>query len=122
MKNRWILYLVSVGALVIGFALIRFLLFGLHGMKQWPLILMLLCLAVIIISFTVKAKTTSIATAVSYIIGFFLACILQTNGVDPGGGRTNNLWVIWTIIIIVAVTVSGIVEYYNKIWNKRKKK
>ena len=63
MKNRWILYLVSVGALVIGFALIRFLLFGLHGMKQWPLILMLLCLAVIIISFIVKAKTTSIASA-----------------------------------------------------------
>ena len=36
--------LLSASVLMIGFVLIRFLLFELHGMKQWPFILMLLCL------------------------------------------------------------------------------
>ena len=58
-KRKMQIALLSTGALVIGFVLIRFLLFGLHGMKQWPLILMLLCLAVIIISIAIKAKITS---------------------------------------------------------------
>ena len=104
--------LLSLGVLMVGFVLIRFLLFGrLHGMKQWPVILMHFCLVVIIISFIVKAKMTPISCSISYIIGFFLAYFFQTDGVDPGGGRTNNLWIIWTIIILVAVTVSGMMEY-----------
>ena len=103
--------LLSVGVLAISFALIRFLFFELHGMKQWPFILMSLCLAIIIISFGLKAKMTSITSSISYIIGFFFAYIFQKDGVDNGGGRTNNLWIIWTMIIIMAVIVSGIVEY-----------
>ena len=72
---------------------------------------MSLCLAIIIISFGLKAKMTSITSSISYIIGFFFAYIFQKDGVDNGGGRTNNLWIIWTMIIIMAVIVSGIVEY-----------
>ena len=103
--------LLSASVLMIGFVLIRFLLFELHGMKQWPFILMLLCLVVIVISIMLKAKMASIVSSVSYIIGFFIGYFFQKNGIDNGGGTTNNLWIIWTVIIILTVLVSGIMEY-----------
>lgn len=104
------IYLLSIGILATGFILIRYILFELHGMKQWPLLLMLLCLVVITVSFAVKAKITPVASSISYTIVFFLAWIFQTNGADSGDGRTNNLWIIWTIFIIVSVIVSAIIE------------
>ena len=104
------IHLLFIGILAIGFVLIRYLLFGLHGMRQWPLILMLLCLVVIAVSFVVRAKITSVACSISYIIGFFLAGFFRTNGTDNGDGKINNLWIIWTIIIIVSVIVSAIIE------------
>ena len=103
--------LLSASVLMIGFVLIRFLLFELHGMKQWPFILMLLCLVAIVISIMLKAKMTSIVSSISYIIGFFIAYSFQKNGIDNGGGTTNNLWIIWNVIIILTVLVSGIMEY-----------
>ena len=110
-NNRMKIAVLSVGILAIGFSMIRFPLFQLHGMKQWPFILMLLCLAVIIISFILKTKITSLACSVSYIIAFFFAYIFQTDGIDASGGKTNNLWIIWTIIVIMTVVMFGIMEY-----------
>ena len=80
-------------------------------MLQWPLVLMLLCLAVIIVSFAVRATVIPLSTSVSYTVGFFAAYVLKTDGTDPGGGRIDNLWVIWTVIIIVTIITSAIIEY-----------
>ena len=110
-NNEMKIALLSLGVLAIGFVVIRFPLFQLHGMKQWPFVLMLLCLTVIIISFMLKTKITSIACSFSYIIGFFIAYIFQTDGIDIGGGKTNNLWIIWTVIVIMTIAVFGITEY-----------
>ena len=111
MKNNGIkIVLLSLGILTISFVVIRFPLFHLHGMKQWPFILVILCLAVVLISFMLKTKITSIACCISYIIGFFFAYIFQTDGTDIGGSKTNNLWIIWTVIIIMTVAVSGIID------------
>ena len=79
-------------------------------MIQWPLILAIICLAVIIVSFAAKAAITPISTSVSYIAGFFIAYIFQSDGTDPGGARTNNLWIIWTMAIIATIIVSSIFE------------
>ncbi|MCR4671769.1 MAG: hypothetical protein K5637_00840 [Lachnospiraceae bacterium] len=109
--NKRMASLIASGILVIGFILIRYPLFRLHGMIQWPLILAIICLAVIIVSFVTKAVITPVSASVSYIIGFFLGYIFQSDGYDPGGGRTNNLWIIWTMIIIVTIIVSSIYEF-----------
>lgn len=110
-KNKRLELLISFGVLAIGFILIRYPLFKLHGMIQWPLTLAVICLAVIIVSFVAKAAITPLSTSASYIIGFFIAYIFQSNGTDPGGGRTNNLWIIWTVIIAVTVMTSSIYEF-----------
>ncbi|MCR4722806.1 MAG: hypothetical protein K5629_03415 [Eubacteriales bacterium] len=109
-KNKRITSLSALGILVISFLLIRYPLFKLHGMIQWPLILAIICLAVIIVSFAAKAAITPISTSVSYIAGFFIAYIFQSDGTDPGGARTNNLWIIWTMAIIATIIVSSILE------------
>ncbi len=112
-KNRRITSLISLGVLVVGFILIRYPLFylHLHGMIQWPLILAIICLTVIIVSFVTKAVIIPLSTSVSYIAGFFIAYVFQSDGTDPGGGRTNNLWIIWTMAIIVTIIVSSIYEF-----------
>lgn len=110
-KNKRIASLESLGILMIGFLVIRYSLFELHGTIQWPLVLAIVCLAVIIVSFFRKATITPLLTSASYIIGFFLAYIFQSNGTDPGGARTNNLWIIWTVIIIVTIIFSSIYEF-----------
>ena len=35
--------------------------------------------------------------AAGYLVSFGIGWLLQADGVDPGGGRTNNLWLIWLI-------------------------
>ena len=110
-NNKKIRFLISLGVLGIGFILIRYPLFKLHGMIQWPLTLAVICLAVIIVSFVAEAAITPLSTSASYIVGFLIACIAQSDGTDPGGGRTNNLWIIWTVIIAVTVIASSIYEF-----------
>ncbi len=112
-KNRRITSLIALCILAIGFILIRYPLFylHLHGMIQWPFILAMICLAVIIASFVIKAVITPLSTSVSYIAGFFIAYIFQSDGTDPGGGRTNNLWIIWTMTILLTIIVSSIYEF-----------
>ena len=109
-NNKRIRCLISFGVLGIGFLLIRYPLFKLHGMIQWPLTLAVICLAVNIVSFAAKAVITPISASASYIAGFFIAFIFQSDGTDPGGARTNNLWIIWTMAIIATIIASSIFE------------
>ena len=36
-------------------------------------------------------------TIVGYIGEFILAMLFNTDGIDQGGGRTNNGWIIWQL-------------------------
>ena len=60
------------------------------------------------ISFFFKGKITPIFTAVAYTVGFIAGAIFQTDGVDVGGGTTNNLWIIW-VIVFVCLTLAGVI-------------
>ena len=60
------------------------------------------------ISFFFKGKITPICTAFAYIVGFIAGVIFQTDGVDVGGGTTNNLWIIW-VVVFVCLTLAGII-------------
>ena len=56
-----------------------------------------------------------VAVAVlTLVIGFAAGAIFQTNGTDPGGGRTNNLWIIWTVAFIGIIIVSVVLELILK--------
>lgn len=99
-EKNFIVHLVSFCILCAGFILCRYVLFDIHGMRQWPCLLFAFGVFVISISFFFKAKRVSVLTALSYSIGFLSGMIFQTDGVDDGGGRTNNFWLIWTVVFI----------------------
>lgn len=99
---------------IFSFINIRYILFDIHGMKQLPLILFLCVFIAIIASALIKAKIIPYIISISYPIGFIIALTFQKNGTDPGGGRTNNLWVIWVSSIIVIVIISIIIEFIIK--------
>jgi len=109
-KKNLILHLISLGILCLGYVLTRFVFFDLHGMKQWPLVLFLCGIIVIAISFIAKAKQVPIFTALSYIAGFTVGAIFQTDGLDAGGGKINNLWIIWTVVFVCFILASILTE------------
>lgn len=113
MKNKKSLpvSLLSLVILCFGYLTVRFALFAIHGMKDWPLFLFVSCVVVIAISTAVGAKLLPLATSFSYIVGFALAYLLKTEAYDQGGGKTDNLWIIWTIVIIAVTTISAVAEF-----------
>ena len=102
-RNRRAICIISLLVLCAGFVLIRFAMFDIHGMKQWPLVLFVGGLVVIGVSYFAGA-------AVSYIMGFTIGKIFQQDGTDPGGGSTNNLWIIWTVIFVCFTLASILTE------------
>ncbi len=108
------LYLASLCVLCAGYLLCRYVFFEVHGMKQWPACLFLLGLAVLGISFFTKKKWTPLVTAFSYPIAFAIGALFQTDGTDPGGGRTNSLWAIWTVVFVCAIVLSAAGETVKK--------
>ena len=109
-RNRRAICIISLLVLCAGFVLIRFAMFDIHGMKQWPLVLFVGVLVVIGVSYFAGAGLIPPFTAVSYIMGFTIGKIFQQDGTDPGGGSTNNLWIIWTVIFVCFTLASILTE------------
>ena len=107
-KKNIIVHLLSLCVLSIGFVLCRYVFFDIHGIKQLPVWLFVVGVISMAVSFFLEGKTTPICTAVAYIVGFIAGAIFQTNGVDAGGGTTNNLWIIWAVVF-VCLMIAGII-------------
>lgn len=112
-KNRknLIMQLISLCILCVGFVLCRYVFFDVHSMREIPLYLFICGLIVIGVSFLVKARLVSLITSLAYTISFMVGVIFQTDGFDPGGGRTNNLWIIWTVAFVCFVATSVVMEW-----------
>lgn len=110
MKNqkRIVTLLISAALLLTGFVLTRYVFFDLHGMKQWPLTLLVIGTIVAGISSVFKARLIPVVTAAAYSVSFLIGALLQTDSVDAGGMHTNNLWIIWTGVFLF-LTIAGIV-------------
>ena len=120
MRNRknTMRHLMALGALVCGFVLCRYVLFDLHGMEQWPEVLFGVGLIMLLLSLLAEGKMFLWFVSAAYPIGFAAGVLFQSDNMDPGGGRTNNLWLLWTIIFIVGVLTGTIYELL-KIWQGR---
>lgn len=108
--KRVVKFLISAGLLSAGYVLTRYVLFDLHGMKQWPLILLAIGAIIAGISIVLNARLVPIATAAAYSVGFLIGAFLQTDCVDAVGIRTNNLWIIWTGVFLFLTVASIVVE------------
>jgi len=117
-KNKKLLVRIApFGILLFGFVLCRFVFFGLHGMKEWPLDLFLAGLIVLTLSLITKKRIIAWFTSIGYLVGFFAGVLFHTEGFDPGGGRTDNLWQIWTVTFIVCIVAGAIAETVMK-WRR----
>ena len=122
-QNKKVLFvqLASLGILLLGFALCRYAFFGLHGMKEWPVDLLLAGLIVHMVSLLARKQYVPWFTSVGYSLGFWLGVIFHMEGFDPGGGRTDNLWQIWTMAFAVCILAGVVLEIVMK-WRKLLKK
>ncbi len=101
-----------MGLLAICYWLSRYAFFEYHGMKQWPTLLACVGWMSILIASVLGKKTISLATVLGYMAGFVLAMMFNTDGLDPGGGRTNNAWIIWGAVFICFVLIGIIGDYF----------
>jgi len=108
-KKNIIVHLLSLCVLCISFVLCRYVFFDIHGMKQLPVWLFVVGMVSLAVSFFLKGKTTPICTAIAYIVGFIAGAVFRTDGIDAGGGTTNNLWIIWATVF-VCLTLVGIIS------------
>lgn len=92
-----------------GCLLCRYAFFSYHGMAAWPETLYHIGSGLLAISFVCKWRITPFCIALGYSIGFVAGFLFQTDGVDPGGGTTNNLWIIWTAVFagLIAIGIIG---------------
>ncbi len=103
-----------IGLLGISYWLCRYSFFELHGMKQWPDLLALLSILIIVITTIRGSRIIPAATVAGYLGGFIFAMIFSIDGVDPGGGRTNNGWIIWGFIFIFSFLIGFILDFISK--------
>lgn len=85
-----------------------------HGMKDWPNFLALLGLVIIVAASLLDNPITSISTVVGYMGGFILAMIFNRDGLDQGGGRINNGWIIWGVAFILSILIGSIIYFISK--------
>ena len=100
--------------LVLSWLFIRYPLFSLHGMKDWPLVLLAFGTAVIVVSEIRKCRYVPLFTALGYLASFLAGYLLQQDSLDPGGGRLNNLWWIWTLVFLAVIVIGIVVEILQK--------
>lgn len=113
--------LAPFGVLLVGFLLCRFAFFGLHGMAEWPLDLGIAGLVVVTMSSITKKQVIAWFTAIGYLVGFFVGVLFHTEGFDPGGGRTDNLWQIWTVAFFVCIVAGAVTQTVMK-WRRLMKR
>ena len=87
------------------YLLIRGPLFAWHGMIQWPLILALPAAGGIVLGLIPGVKDMDLWAVVGYGLGFGAGLVFHQPGMDPGGSRTDNLWLIWTAVLLVFLAV-----------------
>ena len=91
--------------LTLFYLIIRYPLFALHGMKQWPLVLYLIGIVLTVVPGLLAGRhTLPVIACLSYVSGFFAAYLTQS---DYGEGL-NNLWIIWTFVFLGA-SLAGVV-------------
>ncbi len=99
------------------YLVLRYPLFFLHGMKQWPLALFLAGVIIVVISgLVLSRKILPLFTLAGYVVGFIFGCIFQFD-YGPDYNRLNSFWMIWTCIYFAAI-LAGIAA--EVICSKRK--
>ncbi len=88
----------SVIYLLISWVAIRFLLFGMHGMKGRPDLLAFRGAVVIAAGFAMKMRLTTRFASLGYFVSFLAGYLLRKDDRSVSG-----IWLIWAIIYVLIV-------------------
>ena len=109
--SKDILFLCStVSFLGISYWLCRYFFFDLHGMKEWPNLLAIVALVILLAAFFTKKFRLSVMVSLGYPAGFSIGLLLHRGSVDPGGGATDNLWIIWAVGLLIWILAGIVME------------
>lgn len=114
-EKRRRIFVITVVILVVSYLLVGN---GSHGMKQWPIIMLAISGVITLIALGFFYHYGAITASVSYILGYGIGYLFQSNGFDPGGGTTNNLWQIWLISTLVICALGFVIEHFYLKKNK----
>lgn len=112
MKNRAVL--VRLIVLGLSYTVCGLLCFGVHGMREWPPLLLGAGCFALCVSWFAALPWFGNAACGGYLIAFGIGCIFQTDGVDPGGGAAGNLWQIWTTAYAVLMALGLVTDLVRK--------
>ena len=114
--NHKKVHLLSLAALILGFILSILIRADQNGIGGTGKMLALFALIVCACSFLMGGKLIPLITSCGYFITFLFAFFFQRNGVDPGGGTTNNFGKLWIISFAIVFVLSLYLEsvYANK--------
>lgn len=101
-KKRLTLALGGAAVLAAEWALVRFPLFGLHGMKEWPTDLLLFGLIAAVAAGALGAKWAVFGTLAGYLAGFFCGVMFNYPGKTPG---TRMGWWVWTCVFLAGIAL-----------------
>ena len=109
-KRSLISHVIALGILLVGFVLGRYVFFDVHGMKEFPSVLLILGLAEMVISSLTSQKVLPYFISAGYIIGFVCGFLFQVTGMDANGVSVNNLWVIWAGVYVAFIVAGFLCE------------
>lgn len=112
-KKNMVSHVIALGILLVGYILCRYVFFEVHGMKEFPKVLLILGLVVMAISALKKKKILPYFISAGYIIGFVFGFIFQVTKIDANGVSVNNLWVIWAVVNIAFIGVGIICDRFS---------
>lgn len=112
-KERITIFGVCAIILLIGFIVFRFVLFDMHGMKEWPLDLLVAGLILSFVGAAIKGHFTCCFTVVGYIFGFAAAMNFST------GGSADNGWIIWLAVFVIGAVLGIVIDIAMKLRTKK---
>ena len=122
-NKRKIHTVVSLFLLFTGFLMCRYVLLGLHGMKEFPELLFCFGLIIIGIAAIFNGQKIMLCTAAGYSIGFLLGFLFQSERRGSGGYMVNTMWEVWALTMLGCVFIGIVWEILSKaIRNHSRKK
>ena len=115
MKKTKKMALWQAACLLLAYLVARYGLFSLHGMKQWPTILLALGIVYLLLAWWRKLPVFGFCVSGGYLLGLALGLAFAVQGTDPGGGATSNAWLIWLMVY----QATGLLGW---LWDLRKKR
>ena len=104
--KRLFIHLLSIGILAAGLCLSILIQPEPGGYVRLAKYLAMVALVFILASLLMNGKVVPLMTACGYFLSFLFAFFFQRDGVDPGGGSTNNFWGLWIIAFFTFFVLS----------------